>query len=153
MRHPGSTAPSDAGSIARLYGAVWRHARGARLTLAASASLLVGSQLLKLMVPWLAGQAINALQLGGVQSARAAAGWVGLVFLTYCGVWLLHGPGRVLERGVGVRVRQSVSDALYDKLMRAPLGWHEQRHSGDVQHRMGQASAATGPTRLTAFCR
>ncbi len=139
-----SRPPPDAGagSIARLYGAVWRHARGARLTLAASASLLVGSQLLKLLVPWLAGQAINALQLGGAQSARSAAGWVGLVLLTYCGVWLLHGPGRVLERGVGVRVRRSVSDALYDKLMRAPLGWHEQRHSGDVQHRMGQASAA-----------
>ncbi len=46
----------------------------------------------------------------------------------------------MLERNVGVRVRQGVSDALYAKLTRAPLAWHERQHSGEIQNRVDQAS-------------
>ena len=41
-----------------------------------------------------------------------------------------------------MRVRQGLADALYAKLARAPLAWHERNHSGDVQHRVNQASHA-----------
>ena len=57
-------------------------------------------------------------------------------------VWALHGPARVLERGVALRVRRSVADRLYVRLSQAPLTWHDRHHSGDLQHRIGQASRA-----------
>lgn len=133
---------TDAVSVAFLYRSLWRYARGARQQLLASTGLLVGAQVLRLAVPWLSAQAINALQLGGAGALRSAAGWVGLVVLVQVLTWMLHGPGRVLERIVSVRVRQSLSDALYDKLSRAPLAWHERHHSGELQHRVAQSSQA-----------
>ena len=52
--------------------------------------------------PWLAAQAINALQQGDMATAGR---WILYLVGIYLLSWLLHGPGRVLERNVGVRVR------------------------------------------------
>lgn len=125
-----------------LYRNVWRHAAGARLALAGSMLLLVGSQVVKLIVPWCAAKAVDALQAGGPDMMRHALVWVAGVLAAYVGCWLLHGPGRVLERTVGMRVRQSLSDTLYGRLASAPLSWHERHHSTEMQQRAGQATGA-----------
>jgi ABC-type bacteriocin/lantibiotic exporter with double-glycine peptidase domain len=128
--------------LAALYRALWRFAYGARRALALAVALLVGSQLIKLAIPWMAAQAINAIQVDGAAAAHRALGWVAAIFGVSVASWALHGPGRVLERGVGVRVRSSLSDALVGRLLAAPLGWHQARHSGEIQHRVGQATGA-----------
>jgi ABC-type multidrug transport system fused ATPase/permease subunit len=125
-----------------LYRNVWRHAAGARLALAGSMLLLVASQLVKLAVPWCAAKAIDTLQAGGADMLRHALAWVAGVLAAYAGSWMLHGPGRVLERTVGMRVRRSLSETLYGRLTAAPLGWHEGHHSSDMQQRAGQATGA-----------
>ena len=135
-----SVAVAPIPSLANLYRSIWRYAAGARGTMLASTVLLAGSTAVKLSLPWMAAQAINSLQGGGDGSVRSAAGWVVAILVVYIASWLLHGPGRVLERNVGVRVRQGVSDALYAKLTRAPLAWHERQHSGEIQNRVNQAS-------------
>lgn len=56
--------------------------------------------------------------------------------------WSLHGPGRVGERRIALLVRKSFTNALYAKLMRLPLAWHDRHHSGEVQQRISQASLA-----------
>jgi ABC-type bacteriocin/lantibiotic exporter with double-glycine peptidase domain len=63
----------------------------------------------------------------------------------------MHGPGRILERNVALRVRAGVSDALYAKLVNLPLAWHEVYHSGEVQHRAQQASRALATFTETQF--
>ncbi|MEO5687739.1 MAG: ABC transporter ATP-binding protein [Burkholderiaceae bacterium] len=127
---------------AGLYRGVWRYAQGARVAMLASMLLLMASQLVRLAVPWLAAQAIDALQKGGTASLMRALEWVGCVMGASVGAWLLHGPGRVLERRVGMRVRESLSDELYTRLMAAPLGWHERHHSSDMQQRVRQSTQA-----------
>jgi ATP-binding cassette subfamily B protein len=147
---PGARGPDNRGmssslatpSVAALYRHVWRHAAGVRGRMALALSMLGTSQLLKLAMPWMAAQAIDAIQAAGRAGLRSAGLWIAGILGMYVGVWLLHGPARVMERSVAVRVRRSVSDALYAKLSRAPLAWHDGHHSGDVQHRMGQASRA-----------
>jgi ABC-type multidrug transport system fused ATPase/permease subunit len=124
-----------------LYRNIWRHAEGVRHRLIASTGLLISSQIVKLLVPYLAAQAINHLQ-AGTHGFAGAALWIPAIIGVYTLTWLMHGPGRVLERSVGVRVRQSLSDALYVHLSHAPLAWHDRHHSGDVQHRVGQATRA-----------
>ena len=95
-------APS---TIPQLYASLWRHAQGARVPLLGSAALLIASQLVKLMAPWAAARAIDTLQQGGARALMQAGLWVAaVVLITVCG-WTLHGPGRVLERKVGVRVK------------------------------------------------
>ena len=128
------------GSAAReLYRALWRHAEGVRMHMLGAAGLLSAAQLLRLTMPWLAAQAINALQ----RNDMAAAGrWIVYLIGVYLLSWLLHGPGRVLERNVGVRVRERLSDELYARIAAAPLAWRDGRHSGELQHRVVQSSRA-----------
>jgi ATP-binding cassette subfamily B protein len=128
--------------LAELYRHVWAHARGALARMAAAMALLGSSQVLKLAMPWMAAQAIDTLQTGGAAGLPPAGGWIAAIVALNLGVWLLHGPARVMERSVALRVRRSVADALYVRLSHAPLGWHERHHSGDLQHRVHQASDA-----------
>ncbi|MBC7665638.1 MAG: ABC transporter ATP-binding protein [Caulobacter sp.] len=107
-----------------------------------SMALLVGSQVVRLSVPWFAAQAIDALQARGTAGLERALAWVGCVMAAAVGAWLFHGPGRVLERRVGMRVRESLSDELHARLAAAPLGWHERHHSSDMQQRVRQSTHA-----------
>ncbi len=125
-----------------LYRHLWRFAEGARLSLVGAVALLVGSQLLRLTVPWLAGRAIDVLQAGAPEAAAHAGLWALALFAVSVAAWALHGPGRVLERAVGVRVRRSITGALFDKLAGAPLKWHDGHAASDLQQRMSQASGA-----------
>jgi len=125
-----------------LYANLWRFAAGSRLALLGGFALLIGSQLTRLSLPWFAGQAINVLQTGGPDFARHAGLWVCALLAACAGAWTLHGPGRVLERAVGVRVRRGVSEALFDRLAGAPLQWHDRHAASDLQQRMAQASGS-----------
>jgi ATP-binding cassette, subfamily B, bacterial len=133
-------APSETPSYAMLYRHLWHFARGARLQLALATTLLVTSQLLKLGVPYLAGQAINAIQTGGDRMLANAAVYIAAVLGAVIASWTLHGPGRIIERRVGVHVRTRVADALYARASRLPLSWHNRHHSGEVLHRVSMAS-------------
>ena len=141
-RPPDNPVIQETTSFLNLYRALWHYARGARLLLLASSGLLVASQLVKLVVPWLAAQAIDTLQAGGPDSILRAGTYVAMVMLLCVLTWALHGPGRILERTVGVRVRRTLADDLYAKLGRLPLSWHDRHHSGDVQQRVRQSTGA-----------
>ncbi|WP_260396790.1 hypothetical protein [Variovorax sp. KBW07] len=120
-------------AMLELYAALWHFAAGARGQLLGATALLATSQLIRLTLPYLAGQAINALQ----RSDLAAAGrWIGTLAAVYVGAWVLHGPGRILERNVGMKVRETLADELYARIAAAPLAWHDGHHSGELQHRV-----------------
>ncbi|VWX63755.1 ABC-type multidrug transport system, ATPase and permease component [Burkholderiales bacterium 8X] len=126
-------------AVGELYSALWRFAEGARKQLVVATALLTGSQLMRLTLPWFAGQVINELQKGDLQRAFS---WIAGLAGVYLSSWVVHGPGRILERNVGLRVRESLADALYARLASAPLAWHDGHHSGELQHRVHQASRA-----------
>jgi ATP-binding cassette, subfamily B, bacterial len=137
--------------LKQLYAHVWRFAAGARRTYLFALVLLVGSQSLKLVAPWLAAQAINTIQTSGPDALRRAGVYTGGIFLVYAIAWSMHGPGRILERNAALRVRAAVSNALYSRLVNLPLAWHEVYHSGEVQHRAQQASRALATFTETQF--
>ncbi len=90
-------------------------------------------------MPWLAAQAINALQTGDIGGAGR---WIAVLAGIYVLSWVIHGPGRILERNVGLRVRETLADTLYARIAAAPLIWHDAHHSGELQHRVHQSSRA-----------
>jgi ATP-binding cassette, subfamily B, bacterial len=137
MSRSSSHAPAKA--MRELFAALWHYAEGVRPQFLAATVLLTASQLLRLAMPWLAGQAINALQRGDF---AAAGRWIGALAGIYLASWTIHGPGRILERNVGLQVRERLADALYARLAAAPLAWHDGHHSGELQHRVHQASKA-----------
>jgi ABC-type multidrug transport system fused ATPase/permease subunit len=125
-----------------LYRAFWRFADGQRRKVLASSALLVGSQLVKLAIPWLAAQAINAIQLSGTQGLGSAGGLILLILLAACLAWAMHGPGRIIERSVGIHVRGNLADRLYARVANLPLAWHETHHTGETQQRLEKATGA-----------
>ena len=137
---------SDRGSpqlgIGFLYRELWRFADGRRSTLMWAVLLLIGSQGFKLAVPALAGTALNTLQAQGLAGLSQAAQMVALVFLATLASWLMHGPGRILERNVALVVRQRVSTDLMERLYAAPLAWHETQHGVETAHRVQQTTRA-----------
>src|SRR5690606_41566431 len=77
---PAQPAPERPVSLGALYSALWEHAAGARHLLLFAFVLLLASQLFKLAVPWLAGNAINLIPAGGLEALSEAARWLALVF-------------------------------------------------------------------------
>ena len=132
----------ESAGLTGLYRAFWRYAEGARLNVAASSTLLIGSQLARLAIPWLTAQAINAIQVSGTGSARHAAVLILLILLATVVSWMMHGPGRIIERTVAVRIRQQLSDRLYKRISALPLAWHEAHHSGETLHRVQKTTHA-----------
>jgi ATP-binding cassette subfamily B protein len=125
-----------------LYFNMWRHAAGAQLKLGLTWFMLAGAALMELASPWLGAQALNELQKNGTQGMSTAA-YYGVAILAAAVItWSLHGPGRVGERKIALVVRKNFTNALYAKLMRLPLAWHDCHHSGEVQQRISQASLA-----------
>ncbi|MBK7664744.1 MAG: ABC transporter ATP-binding protein [Sterolibacteriaceae bacterium] len=128
--------------IRHLYHELWRYAAGARGLLLGAFALLVGSQLFKLAVPWLAGQAINQIQSGGLSGLPHAGLLLAGVFCATAASWAMHGPGRVLERNAAMRVRETLFAALTRRVLDAPLAWHEARHTAETVSRVNQATGA-----------
>ncbi|MFT4102690.1 MAG: ABC transporter ATP-binding protein [Burkholderiaceae bacterium] len=129
-------------SVAFLYRELWRYGAGLHGVLVWALLLLFASQLLKLAVPYFAGQAINAIQGGGVEALGRAGGLLAAMFGVTLASWALHGPGRIMERNVALRVRSRLSESLLARLLDAPLAWHEARHSAETAHRMHQSASA-----------
>src|SRR5690242_2393132 len=133
---------NDPEGVLHLYRELWRHSVGHRAQLCAAMLLLVAAQCCLLAVPFVASRAIDALQSRGTAGLGAAASWLALVIGITGGSWLLHGPGRILERNVALAVRRRVAANLTDKLLSLPLHWHECNQSGVTAHRVQQASHA-----------
>jgi len=125
-----------------LYGNLWRYAAGARLKLVSCSLMLIAAALLELVSPWLASRAIDTLQKNDAGALLRAAYYVAAILLVSGAAWALHGPGRVGERTVALRIRQKFTDALYARLMRLPMSWHDRHHSGEVQQRVSQSTLA-----------
>lgn len=142
MSAQSETASDRPTSLLQLYRDLWYYALGGRRILVLAFLLLLGSQLFKLAIPWLAGQAINHIQRGGLAGLSEAAAFLALVFGATAASWAMHGPGRIFERNVALRVRSRLTARLMDKLLDAPLAWHEARHSGETSHRLQQSTSA-----------
>ncbi len=134
-----------------LYHELWRLAAGKRGAIFLALSLLVAGQIVKLALPYLAAQAINAIQLAGPDYLRRASFYLIAVFGAYALSWALHGPGRVVERKLAMYLREKLADELTGKLLMAPLAWHEQSHSGETTHRILQSTRALYDFAQTQF--
>ena len=130
------------GAVFNLYRDVWLQLQGRRHIFVGAVVLLISAQVVLLAVPYISGRALNALQLQGSAGFREAGRWLSMVLLVACCSWVLHGPGRILERRAALLIRQRMSALLVDRLFQLPLSWHEANHSGATAHRVQQSTQA-----------
>jgi ABC-type multidrug transport system fused ATPase/permease subunit len=134
----------SASPVLLLYRELWRQARGRRTTLVSSMLLLIGAQLVLLLIPYLLGRAFNILQAKGGAGAGEAALWLVAVLAVAFASWVIHAPGRILERNIALAVRSRVATTLTQRLLSFPLAWHDRHHSVATAQRVQQSSAALG---------
>jgi len=143
------TSPTDtqahrglAAGLKGLYATFWCHSAGSRGLLGTFLTLLLLAQIVRLAIPYLFGEAVNALQTSGAQDLGTAGWYMALMMAAAVLGWAMHGPGRVMERFVALRVRGRFADALYARLITLPLAWHDRNHTGETIQRMSKATAA-----------
>jgi ATP-binding cassette, subfamily B, bacterial len=130
------------GAVFQLYRDLWGFVRGERRVFIGAVLLLVSAQVSLLTVPYISGRALNALQLHGMGGLRDAGFWLSMALLVAAGSWILHGPGRILERRAALTVRRRMATLLTEKLFSVPLSWHESHHSASTAHRVQQSTHA-----------
>jgi ATP-binding cassette, subfamily B, bacterial len=130
------------GGAIYLYRELWQLIVKERRRFLGAIALLVGAQLVLLGVPYASGHAINALQLQGPQGLREAGFWLLVMLGITAGSWLMHGPGRLLERSVALAARKRMAANLLERLLQVPLSWHESHPSGATAHRAQQSTIA-----------
>jgi len=134
--------PQQGGAVLHLYRDLWRLLRGECRIFLGAVVLLTAAQVVLLCIPYLSGRALNTLQLRGTVGLGQAGYWLSLVLVAACTSWLLHGPGRILERRAALLIRQRMSTQLIECLFELPLSWHESHHSGATAHRVQQSTQA-----------
>src|SRR6201999_320347 len=89
--------------------------------------------------PLVLAKIINTVQNNEPDAAHKALLWgAGYGGLTVA-FWMLHGPGRVLERRSGYAVFHNFVTSLYRMVTEMPLRWHQDHHSGDTINRVNKA--------------
>ena len=102
-------------------------------------------------LPYLSAQAINVIQVAEPNYLINAGWYLLAVFGALVVSWLLHGPGRILERNVAIHIRQNLADHLTGKLLDLPLAWHEEEHSGETIKRVDLSTRALYDFAQTQF--
>ena len=147
----GEAAPFRPPGAFGLYREIWRYAAGKRGSIVLAFSLLLLSQIIKLSLPYLSAQAINVIQVAEPNYLINAGWYLLAVFGALVVSWLLHGPGRILERNVAIHIRQNLADHLTGKLLDLPLAWHEEEHSGETIKRVEMSTRALYDFAQTQF--
>lgn len=133
---------SPAVGIANLYRGIWQYSIGFRWHFILALLLLSGSELIKLLIPMLSGDAINILQAKGFSGGNDAAFKALTAMGCLVGSWIIYAPGRILERNVALAVRSAYTNAMSRRILDASLRWHASRHSVDTAQLLTQSASA-----------
>lgn len=94
------------------------------------------------ITPYAFGRTIDILQHFTPGRLHEVIYWMLVSVATLVFFWIFHGPARIKERDVAMRIQQSFRERIYRKLTQLPLKWHQDHHSGNIISRLNRSSAA-----------
>jgi len=121
---------------------VWHYGRPWRRSIVLYYVVFILAQLSLSLSPYAFGRAIDVLQHFSEDRLYDLIFWLGVGVAVLLIFWLFHGPARVLERIVGLKIQQRFRLKLYEDLTRLPLKWHQDHHSGNIITRANRSSTA-----------
>ncbi|KTC95846.1 ATP-binding transmembrane ABC transporter [Legionella geestiana] len=125
-----------------LIRAVWQHGKPWHRAIAGYYIAYIVAQGLMSLSPYAFGKAIGLLQHFSQGSFRELLFWLIFGVLLVPLFWLFHGPARVVERKVALRIQQSFRLKIFADMTRLPLKWHQDHHSGHLVTRVNRAATA-----------
>ena len=121
----------------------WKYAGHRRKKYLLAYFLFILASLTLLLTPFVLALLINHLQTNGLDQLGKSFLLIGIGFL---GIdilfWVFHGTARIMERHTSYYVIKNFKSDIYQKLLKLPLKWHKNHHSGDTMSRIEKASQA-----------
>lgn len=125
-----------------LIHAVWHYGKQWRYSIIGYYSALVVAQVFLSFGPFAFGKAIDTLQNFRPGQLSKVVFWLLASVAVQLLFWLFHGPARVVERTVALKIQQAFRLHVYQQLTRLPLKWHQNHHSGNILTRVNRSSTA-----------
>ncbi len=101
--------------------------------------------------PYTFGRTVEILQDFRPESLFDVVFWLSMSVVVLLIFWIFHGPARVVERKVALKIQQKYRLHLYEELTRLPLTWHQHQHSGEIITRLNRAAIALRQFAETQF--
>lgn len=92
--------------------------------------------------PYAFGRSVDVLQHFTPNRLNEVVLWLALSVFVLLVFWIFHGPARVVERNVALKMQQAFRLNLYQQMTHLPLKWHQDHHSGNSMTRINRASLA-----------
>ncbi|MCS5709899.1 ATP-binding cassette domain-containing protein [Candidatus Berkiella aquae] len=125
-----------------LIAAVWHYGASMRKAIIGYYIAYVLAQGALSLSPYAFGRAIDVLQHFEAHQLNQVIYWLVFGVAVLLIFWAFHGPARVIERKVALKIQQSLRSNLYEQLTHLPLKWHHDHHSGNTITRINRASTA-----------
>lgn len=125
-----------------LISTVWRNGKPWRSSIIAYYCAYVIAQTFISLSPYAFGRTVDILQHFTPNRLHEVIFWLSLSVAVLLLFWLFHGPARVRERDVALKIQQSMRIRIYEQLTQLPLKWHQDHHSGNIISRLNRASTA-----------
>jgi ABC-type multidrug transport system fused ATPase/permease subunit len=121
---------------------LWRNGRSWHRSIVAYYLAYIVAQACLSISPYAFGRTIDLLQDFQPEQFFKAILWLVVVVTLVPLFWLFHGPARVVERTVALKIQQTFQLHLYEKITHLPLKWHQDNHSGNIITRVNRATTA-----------
>lgn len=125
-----------------LVRSVWQHGKSWRHIIIGYYVMQALAQICLSFNPYIFGRTIDTLQNFSAGRLWEVIFWLGAGFTTLFLYSALHGPARIQERYVALKIQQKFKIGLYEKITQLPLKWHQEHHSGNTISRINRATRA-----------
>ena len=107
-------------------------------------SLFVLAGTVSLLTPYVIGTIFNSIQesITSREDLRSLIYKIGLLLVITTLFWILHGPARVLETLTGFNVKKNYVNDKIRMVLKLPVKWHKDNHSGDTIDKINRASSS-----------
>jgi ATP-binding cassette, subfamily B, bacterial len=122
----------------------WEYLGKRRRTFILYLSFFVIAGTVGLLTPYVIGTVFNSIQqtITSSEDLNALLLRITLLLVITLIFWLFHGVGRVLEVTTGFFVKKNYINDKLRIVLKLPIKWHKDTHSGDTIDKINRASGA-----------
>lgn len=121
---------------------MWLHSENRKFLIVLFYILHIISMLGLLGQPYVFAQIFNVLQNNADNLVSDINFWIGIYVVLFFVFNIFHRLGRHIEQRVAFKNRQAFINDLYNKLLRLPMKWHSDNHSGSTINKIKISSEA-----------
>jgi ABC-type multidrug transport system fused ATPase/permease subunit len=127
-------AVNDTNPLLYLFGKVWQHSNNKKNIVKYWVLFLLAECIDTFLYPLLLAKIMDRVQNQGInkENINSLLVMLCLMFGTTILFWILHGPARCMELRNAFELRASYTKFLIGGVMRLPMQWHVDNHSGDT---------------------